>query len=369
VGPRPFAVATVVVVSMSVAGLACRDNPGVSRDGGTDGVKADAPTALTVDIAVTGCASYDASSHLCTGRPPLALSFSPVGSPELTQFKWDFGDGTPASTERAPAHAYAHPDTYDVVLRSGAAGIGSVMASPLTIDVQPLAAGAPCDVDDQCGTGLTCLCEPGSRCAAAFIRGVCSMTCDETTACAPAATCASVAVFPQNVSAAPAALCLAACDTNMDCSAGFVCQTLTAALGTTPATRWTQACLPLGLVSDLGGSCRNADDVLVDGACATGSCADLGALGVCTAGCSDTAPCPTESACAPLLDGTQRCLATCQSDADCARDPLLACIALLAPNDAAPNTSVCAPRPCGSDATCAPSGHCGPDAVCVRGPR
>jgi hypothetical protein len=368
VGLRLSALAAVIF--MFVAGPACRDKPGAARDAGTDGVKGDGPTALTVEIAVTGCASYDAGPRRCTGRPPLGLSFSPVGSPDLTQFRWDFGDGTPGSTERAPAHTYAHPDTYEVVLRGGAGDLGTVMANPLTIEVQPAAAGAPCDVDDQCGDGLTCLCAPGMGCAAAFIRGVCSTTC-ASTACPTGATCAVVAVDAQTDGGAPSPLCLAACDptaAGATCPAGFVCQTLPAEPGTAP-TRWTHACLPLGLVSDLGGSCRNADDVLVDGACATGSCADLGALGVCTAECSDSAPCPAEAACAPLIDGSHRCLRTCQSDADCARDPLLACIALRAPSDAAPGVSVCAVRPCGSDTTCEPSGHCGPDGLCARGPR
>jgi hypothetical protein len=372
VGRRPFALVAAGVV-MLVAGLACRDKPGAARDAGADGVKSDGPSAFTLDIVVTGCASYDADKRLCAGQPPLALSFAAVGSPQLTQFLWKFGDGTPNSTERAPLHTYAHPDTYVVFLTGSAGYPGSVPASPLTIAVQPVAAGAPCDIDDQCADSLTCVCAPGSGCAAAFIRGICSTPCDSTP-CATGATCADVTLGGPTDAGPAAPLCLAACDPKAPspCAAGFVCQTLPAGSIATVA-RWTSACLPLGLATDLGGSCRNADDVLSDAACATGSCADLGALGVCSAVCSDASPCPAEASCTPVsggtIGGTRLCLRRCQGDADCARDPLLACIAQPAPDDASPPISVCAARPCASDATCEPSGHCGGNGICVRGPR
>ncbi len=73
---------------------------------------------------------------------------------------------------------------------------------PGLIDVQALSAGAACDIDGQCNSGLQCLCKPsdpasgggggnpGSPCGPAFSRGVCSTTC-ETGFCGPGAVCAA----------------------------------------------------------------------------------------------------------------------------------------------------------------------------------
>ena len=54
---------------------------------------------------------------------------------------------------------------------------------PLYVVVESLPAGVPCDVKDQCGEGLTCLCTPGSGCSPAFTRGFCSMACDPAMRC------------------------------------------------------------------------------------------------------------------------------------------------------------------------------------------
>lgn len=45
------------------------------------------------------------------------LSTSPDGIP-LTDFSWDFGDGTPADISEDPIHAYADPGAYDVTLNA-----------------------------------------------------------------------------------------------------------------------------------------------------------------------------------------------------------------------------------------------------------
>ena len=92
-------------------------------DAGADAPPADAPEALALDFAVTGCAQYDVAAARCLGAPPLTLSFSPVSSPSLTRFLWTFGDGTPNSTDRAPTHTYALPGTFDVtVIAAGSVG-------------------------------------------------------------------------------------------------------------------------------------------------------------------------------------------------------------------------------------------------------
>ena len=157
-------------------------------------------------------------------------------------------------------------------------------------------------------------------------------------------------------------LCLAACQTSATCAAGFACQTLPTGAGSTP---WTRACLPLGAARDVGDPCRDASEVLDANACTTGVCADVGALGVCSAACDTVRPCPDGTACASLADGRRLCLLSCVQDGDCARDPLLAC-APAAPISGGSTATVCAPKSCTSDAACAPSGRCGPNGVCIR---
>ena len=176
-----------IVASIALAGLACRERGAAIPDAATDGRRSEGSSALTLVIAVTGCAAYEAAGNCgpnggtapcCRGAPPLALSFAPVGSPELTRFKWSFGDDTPTTTERAPSHVYAYPGKYQVTLIGDGNDIGMPEPDPLYVVVESLPAGAPCDIKDQCGDGLTCLCAPGSGCSPAFTRGFCSMACD-----------------------------------------------------------------------------------------------------------------------------------------------------------------------------------------------
>jgi len=299
-------------------------------DAAVDANGHDGLAPLTLDIAVTGCATFEISALTvaCGGTAPLAVSFSPVGSPELTMFLWNFGDDTPPSFDRAPLHTYTLPGSYDVTLTGGGGStIGNVMQLRRSlIVVKPVATGAPCDVDGQCADGLHCLCQPGTGCGAAFLRGICSTTCS-TGFCGAGAACASYAPDPSpdagisNDAAAP--LCLAACQTDADCSAGFVCEELLAGASTT--ARWVRGCLPLGAASDLGASCRNASGALDDARCTTGVCADLGTLGICTAACDGAHPCPAGAACAQMQSGQPVCLRACSTTSPCPVDPSLTC--------------------------------------------
>lgn len=357
----------LIVALIALAGLACGDRAAATPDAATDGSKSEGSSALTLVISVTGCAPLETAgdcgpdggtAQCCKGTPPLTLSFAPVGSPELTRFKWNFGDDTD-TTERAPSHVYAYPGRYEVTLTGDGNDVGMPAPDSLYVVVAPLPAGARCDVKDQCGDGLTCLCAPGGGCSPAFTRGFCSMACD-TAVCDSNAVCAAAALG----AGAPAALCLAACQTGVQCQAGYVCQTLPAG-STTAATPWTRGCLPLGAVRDLGSPCRDANEVLADDTCATRLCADVGALGLCSASCDDSHPCPDEATCTRLADGRQLCLAACTIGVDCDRDPLLACTPP-GVDTGGPNVTVCAPKRCTGDTMCAPSGRCGPDGVCVR---
>jgi hypothetical protein len=350
---------------VALAAGACRDKGANPIDASSDDIRVDGPSPLTIDIAVTGCASYDPATATCRGSAPLTLSFAPVGSPELTQFRWDFGDGTPTTSERAPTHTFAHADSYEVTLKGRSDEVGSISPPrPVEVIVGRLPLGSACDVDDQCDSGLACLCTPGSGCSAAFGHGICSRSC-AASACGANAVCATVPIGPPSDAGAPTPFCTASCAVNQAaCAPGLVCQTLFTPPGAgTPG--WTRGCLPLGAAVDLGGPCRDANDALTDGACTTGFCANIGALGVCSATCDDTHPCPAQAACTVLADGRRLCLLTCAGDTDCGRDPLLACVAARTPDGRA-GVTACTPRSCTADDVCLPSGRCGPDGFCIR---
>ena len=168
-------------------------------------------------------------------------------------------------------------------------------------------------------------------------------------------------------------LCLATCATDTDCAVGLVCRALPAA-GATQA-RWARACVP-PILRDVGDSCRDASGALADGLCATGTCADVGALGLCSATCGIGLACPSGSACATFGDGRSLCLVTCASATICTSDPLLDCESAGAVgalsfqiSPPAPAATFCAPRVCTSQADCGLAGTCAPLGVgahCVR---
>lgn len=332
----------VALLSLGLAWMSgCHQRTFVAAgtDGGTDG-GADAQTPLTLDISVTGCATFDFTTLTCSGPAPLTVSFAPIGSAALTAFVWTFGDGTPSSKDPAPTHVYAVPGTYDVNVTGDAGKLGTVSRTRTgLISVLPVGAGAVCDVDSQCGPGLLCFCQTGAGCPPAFTRGICTTAC-ATGFCGAGAVCADYALPAPAVDAGSAdagdaaitagvtTACLADCST-ASCAPGFVCQRLPA--GGQGAAGWIQGCLPLGAANDFGASCRSANGTLDDGACTTGLCADLGTLGMCSAVCDQTTPCPAGGACARLPgSATPLCLPSCSATAPCARDPTIGCAAATA---------------------------------------
>ncbi len=288
---------------------------------------ADGPTPITLAVAATGCRSYVVNGGIgsCVGDPPLELAFAPVSSSDFVRFSWSFGDGTPDVQDPAPTHRYNLPGTYTVLL-TGVLGANGTVQTSAVIVVRPLPVGGACDLDAHCASGLTCACAPGGGCAAAFVKGICSVSC-ESAPCPAGGVCASFALgpTPTDGTAPPRApTCLGSCDGG--CPAGFVCTTLAGA-GPAAAGPWVRACVPAGALADLGAPCRNANGDLDGEICGTGVCADLGALGVCSARCDGSQPCPSNTTCATLADGTQWCLADCATAGACLRDPLLACAA------------------------------------------
>ena len=145
------------------------------------------------------------------------------------------------------------------------------------------------------------------------------------------------------------------------------CTTLASA-GPAAADRWVGACVPAGALAELGAPCRNANGDLDGESCGTGVCADLGALGVCSAACDGNQPLPRQCDLRHAGAWAQWCLTDCATAGACLRDPLLACAA---PNssaagggfqaDAAAGLSFWRTKACASDAACGPSGTLCPD--------
>jgi PKD repeat protein len=325
-------------------------------DAATDAAGNDGLAPLTLDVAVTGCATFDVATVACTGVAPLTVSFSPVGSTELTSFLWTFGDGSPPSTDRAPLHTYTLPGSYDVnVTGGGTVGTVSQLRRSLIV-VQPVATGAACDIDGQCGDGLGCLCQPGTGCGPGFVRGICTTSC-QTGFCGAGAVCVAYAPpSPTDAGAGTpsgAPICLSTCQANADCGPGFVCEQLLAGASN---SGWVRGCLPLGAAGDLGASCRNAVGLLDGTHCTTGLCADVGTLGLCTAPCDAAHACPASTACAHLTDGSQLCLAACSTAQPCTRDPALSCRGVTPPDAGADAGGVLVISGAQSGAT-----YCAPD--------
>jgi hypothetical protein len=160
----------------------------------------------------------------------------------------------------------------------------------------------------------------------------------------------------------PMPLCLATCVADGDCVAGLVCRTLPG--GANGA--WANVCVP-PFYRPVADSCRDAEGQLDDHVCSTGLCADLGAIGLCSASCAAGATCPTGTACATFGDGRSLCLLTCSTSSSCASDPLLDCETGAGGGDLgfqvfppAPTATFCAPRACTSAADCGPAGTCKP---------
>jgi PKD repeat protein len=322
---------------IALAGCHSSSPPGPIRDAGRLDAAGDAVAANALDIAVTGCSSFqiDAGEESCSGAAPFTVTFSPVGTPGLTTFVWDFGDGSPESSEAAPVHTYTLPGRYDVSVKAGKAAVGTIAAERRgLILVLPIGAGGACDVDAQCASGLECFCKSGSGCGPAFTRGICSTPCP-TGFCGYQSVCAVYALPTAGPSDAGTPdggnpwmpFCLADCGSGSGCPSGFVCQSFHA--GGTGASGWVSGCLPAGAAGDIGASCRTAAGTLDHALCASGYCSPLATNGFCSSICQLPLTCPAGTGCARLPAG-QVCVPVCATGRPCSGDPSIACQAPIA---------------------------------------
>ena len=323
----------------------------------------DTPLSLAVDFAVENCPAFDPVALTCTGNAPLVVRFVPLATTTVTKYLWNFGDGSESDSD-APIHTYAMPGVYPV--RVIATGVGGGVVTKVHagfIVVQANVVGQPCDTGAQCEPGRFCVCAADAACGTGPRPGICSATCP-TGLCDGSQVCAGLlTASPPAIGADPwqTDLCLAGCEQDADCASGLRCRTLPP--GPT-GSAWVHGCFA-AVPGDVGDPCLDASGNLRDDLCASGRCADLGALGVCSMDCQ-VASCPPGSDCAVFGDGRSLCLRPCTSFA-CSQDSLLTCIGagegdlayhLASPSSLNAASTYCAPKACKVDGDCLPNGTC-----------
>jgi PKD repeat protein len=95
------------------------------------------------------------SSDVTSGKAPLTVYFSSSGSSDpdgtIAGYSWDFGDGSPVSTDPNPAHTYTAPGNYTALL-TVTDNDGGTNTQPLAITVNanqaPTAVAGADDIND-----------------------------------------------------------------------------------------------------------------------------------------------------------------------------------------------------------------------------
>lgn len=181
--------------------------------------------------------------------------------------------------------------------------------------------GGACTRDESCTTGV-CIRANGSATASAWVGGYCSGNCAQT-GC-PEGVCLLLA---DGLS-----YCLAACQGDSACRAGYVCSATARAC--LPDCRLGWSCSSALVCDDTTGSCTLPTTVAgtmplggactLNAECATGLCIPerhgTGTVawtgGMCSLACG-TVACPTGSTCVPFQDGSAYCAPTCTTSLDC----------------------------------------------------
>lgn len=364
------------ILLVSLASLACSKAPTPVLDAGLDrfvpDVQApsrDVEVPLAIDFAIQNCPAFDAQTPACTGTVPFTVRFVPMATTLVTSYLWDFGDSPASVSLASPSHTYTVPGTYTVALvarGSDAQWVSKTHTSFVIAEANDI--GSACESDQQCDSGLFCLCARPGECATGPAHGICSAPCksgicDSGSVCAGLLTASSTTTVVTSPWQAP--ICLRECSSDEDCDGGLRCRTLPPG----PAgSAWVRGCFA-DTPADVGMPCMDVAGRLRGDLCSSGECADIGAKGLCTMNCSESS-CPPGSDCAQLGDGRKLCLRPCVGSFDCSADPLLTCVTpsigdlgyhLVSASTSDAASSYCAPIPCILDETCKPTGACQAD--------
>jgi PKD repeat protein len=115
----------------------------------------DADTATVQVVSALNVAPVAvANSDVSAGNAPLDVAFSSAGSTDpdasIVSYEWDFGDGSPVSSDPNPTHTYTNDGSFSAVLTVTDTD-GVTASSPLTIEVSP----NPAPVADVAVTSVT----------------------------------------------------------------------------------------------------------------------------------------------------------------------------------------------------------------------
>jgi hypothetical protein len=106
-------------------------------------------TSGSFTIVVNSVLGALASGSPLTGNAPLAVAFVGNGTTadgDTLSYAWNFGDGTPASSEQNPTHTFAVPGIYTVTL-AVSDGQGGTGTASLTVLVTAAITGMPTQLD------------------------------------------------------------------------------------------------------------------------------------------------------------------------------------------------------------------------------
>jgi gliding motility-associated-like protein len=74
-------------------------------------------TTITQPVIVNALPASNFSSNIvCVGAQTTFTDLSTAGTGNITSWTWDFGDGSPSSTQQNPTHIYNNDSTYNVTL-------------------------------------------------------------------------------------------------------------------------------------------------------------------------------------------------------------------------------------------------------------
>lgn len=76
-----------------------------------------------------------------SGAPPLEVTFTDTSSGAPDQWLWDFGDGSPPSTEQHPVHTFTLEGTYTVTLTASNGGGSDTATTTITVSTGPPPSG------------------------------------------------------------------------------------------------------------------------------------------------------------------------------------------------------------------------------------
>jgi hypothetical protein len=181
--------------------------------------------------------------------------------------------------------------------------------------------GGRCAIDESCATGV-CLREARADGGVAWSQGYCSGNCRKT-AC-PSGRCVELADGRS--------YCLAQCQGNSECRAGYVCSTAVGSCLPDCRLGWscgaalecdagTGTCMPpapppgttaLGAACTLNAEC--ASNLCIPERRASGTVAWTG--GACSLDCSSVS-CPADSTCMTFADGSAYCISACAATPNC----------------------------------------------------